>query len=128
MRGGGRADGGGRKIEERTLVRENPRAKRDLIAQVEDGKWVATGQGKADTGSREELLGLPRTGGTRRRAMESDRRGCHPGGWSLRTWERWGGEAGEIEREVASTGDIWRTIWNRSREREKRNELSRKNR
>ena len=51
--------GGDRQKDEGTPGLENPGSDRDLIAQVEDGKGRATGRGKVDTGSREELLGLP---------------------------------------------------------------------
>ena len=59
--------------------------------KVKDGKGGSTGRGKADTGSREELLGIPSRGGKRRRAVEAGMRGRHPGGWLIRSWEIWGG-------------------------------------
>ena len=79
---------------------ENPGADRDLIAQAKDGKWGATGRGKSDTGSREELLGLTSRGGKRRRAVEAGIRGCLPGGRLLCAWEKWGRRSGckEIEK------------------------------
>ena len=64
--GSGRADGGGIQREEGTPGRENPGSDRDLVAQVEDGKGEATGQGKAHIGLSEDPLGLPRRGGKRR--------------------------------------------------------------
>ena len=84
-------DGGGRKIEEGNPGWENTGAYRDLIAQVEDIKGGATGQVKADTGSREELLGIPRSGGKHRRAVEAGRRRRRPVGRLIRTWAKWGG-------------------------------------
>ena len=50
----------------------------------------------ADTGPREELLGLTSTGGKRRRVVDSGRKGGRPGGQSLRDQAIWGGgrEAG----------------------------------
>ena len=65
----------------------------------EEGKGGATRLGKADTGSLEELLGMPSRGVKRRRAVEAGRRGRRPGGPSLHAWAIWEGEAGEkIER------------------------------
>ena len=69
-------------------------ANRYLIAQAEDGKGGATGRGKADTGLREELLGLTSRGGKRRRAVEANRRGRRPGGRLLRSQARWEGRSG----------------------------------
>ena len=65
-----------------------------MIAQVEDGKGGADGQGKSYTSLREELLGLPRMGRKCRQAVEADRQGRRPGGRLIHTRERWGGEAG----------------------------------
>ena len=67
-------DGGGRQREEVTPGRENPGSDRYLIAQVEDIKGGAAGQGKVDTGSCEEILRLLRRGGKQRRAVEAGRR------------------------------------------------------
>ena len=93
------ADGGGRQREEGTPGRENPGPNRELIAQVEDGKGGVTGLGKADTGSREKLLGLPRRGGKRRRDVESGRQGRRPSGRSLCSWEKWGERSDFKERD-----------------------------
>ena len=53
-----KTDGGFSQREESTPGRDNPGSNRDLIKQIKDGKWGATGRGKADTVSREELLGM----------------------------------------------------------------------
>ena len=82
------ADGGGRQREEGTPGRENPGSNRDLIAQFEDGKGGATGLGKAETGSREKILGMPSRGGKRRREVESGRQERCPGGRLLCAWEK----------------------------------------
>ena len=58
-RGSRPGDGGGRQREEGNHGRDNPGADRDLITQVEDGKGGESGKGKADTGLREKLLGIP---------------------------------------------------------------------
>ena len=97
--GGGHADGGGRQREEGTPGRDNPGANRDLIVKAEDGKWGATGQGKADTDSHKELFGIPSRGGKRRRAVETGRRGRRPGRRSLRARASWGGRSGCKERD-----------------------------
>ena len=93
------ADGGGRQREEGTPGQEKPWPNRELIAQVEDGKGGATGLGKADTGSREELLGMPSRGRKRRREVEAGRRGRRPDGQSLCAWAKWGERSDCKERE-----------------------------
>ena len=62
--GSGYADGEGMKREDGTPVREITGANRDLIEHVEDGKGGATRRGEKDTGSHEELIGLPSRGGS----------------------------------------------------------------
>ena len=105
----------------------HPGADRDLIVQVEDGKWGATRRGKSCRGSHEELLGMPSRGGKRRRAVEA--------GWqeatsrwmvALRLGEMGGEKLVQREIEAALTGERWKAVGDRSVGREKRNKRSRK--
>ena len=58
-----------------------------------------TGQGKAVSGSREEILGMHGMGGKRRRAVEAVGQGRRPGGRSLRARVIWGGGQSVTKRE-----------------------------
>ena len=87
--GSERADGGDRQRYYRNPGQDNPDTNRELIFQAKDGKGGENGRGKAYTRSREELLGLPRRVGKRRREVEAGRQGCRPGGQSLRAREVW---------------------------------------
>ena len=54
----------------------------------------ATGLGTAVTGLREELLVVKQQGREAQTSGGCRRWGRRPGGWSLRAWASWGGEAG----------------------------------
>ena len=68
-----------------------PGADRDMGA-VQGRQRGGNKQGKAFTGSREELVGPSSIGGKRRLAVEASGQGNRPCGQLLRARARWGGD------------------------------------